>query len=195
MPKELTTDYIKFVNFKGDGVSADEIIIDEGSPEANLAALNVINSSSEQPAQEKGELFSDVVKQYFDDGDIKEWSKSTQRDYKQALDLFTQLIGEKPLSQIKYPEIEQYSDSISKLPARRNVIAKYKNKSLQALINMDIPADDLLESVTVCNLNRRIKSFLVGVLIKAKFLLITVKPSQILKRREKTANLYLMITN
>jgi len=119
-----------------------------------------IGKTAIKESLESENSLSKLIQQYLNEGEVKEsWSASTLRSYKETLNLYMVIVGDKPIDSIRYEEIQKYSDVICKLPSNRSIKAKYRSKSVEELTEINIPKDDLISPTTICNINRSVKTF------------------------------------
>jgi len=80
--------------------------------------------------------------------------------YKDQITLFRDLTKVKNSGEITEDTVEQFANLLPKVPSRRKIKAAYRNRTLDELINAQIPDDDYLSESTISTYATNVKSFL-----------------------------------
>jgi len=101
-----------------------------------------------------------VVEKYIEDKTSSEWSKASIKDIPPQLHRFIEYVGSGiRIDELTRDHMRQYRDTITRLP-NGNHIAKYKGKTRDELLAMDIPAAHRLKSKSLETNYTNVKSFL-----------------------------------
>lgn len=76
----------------------------------------------------------------------KEKRPTTLEKYRNGLEEFLELVGDKPVAALVREDMREYRRVVHRLPKYRTRVKPYKGKSVQQLLAMTIPAADLLTS-------------------------------------------------
>jgi integrase len=87
-----------------------------------------------------------VHKEFLDNA---EFGESARKKHVQAIELWQEIIGDKPMSACTKEDARNVKRTVRMLPSHRKSKAKYKNKIISELIGMDIPDEDRLAPATV----------------------------------------------
>ena len=82
------------------------------------------------------------------------------KDYRPKLSILTEILGNPPSNDITKADIVKYKNILFKMPSNRNKKPIYSEKTIEQLMMMDIPSQDLLGSTTISNHFVKIASFL-----------------------------------
>ena len=82
------------------------------------------------------------------------------KDYRPKLSILTEILGNPPSNEITKADIVKYKNILFKMPSNRNKKPIYSEKTIEQLMMMDIPSQDLLGSTTISNHFVKIASFL-----------------------------------
>ena len=74
--------------------------------------------------------------------------------------MFIELVGNKKGSQLTKQDVIKYKESLFKIPANRNKVKQYRNKSIIELLSSDIRKSKLLSNLTIQNHSVKIGIFL-----------------------------------
>lgn len=90
------------------------------------------------------------------------WQPSTKKSYQTAIAEFTSsdFIGNPSVGTLTREDLISYRSKLQKLPAQRNKLKPYRDKSISELIAMDIPEMDLMMGRTINERLGLISSFL-----------------------------------
>jgi integrase len=82
------------------------------------------------------------------------------KDYRPKLSLLTEILGNPPSNDITKADIVKYKNILFKMPSNRNKKPKYSGKTIEQLMDMHIPPNDLLGNATISNNFVKVASFL-----------------------------------
>jgi len=82
------------------------------------------------------------------------------KDYRPKLSLLVEILGNPLVGQVTKTDIVKYKNSLFRMPSNRNKKSTYIRKSIDQLMEMDIPPEDLLSNTTIGNHFVKIASFL-----------------------------------
>jgi integrase len=105
----------------------------------------------EQPQEEdQGPTVSQVVERLVEhkkrDGE-EEWTDKTEADYRAAYKLFIEIVGDLPINQVDRKLMVDYRQTLMKLPPNKNKSPRYKDKSIQEILAMDIKKKMATETI------------------------------------------------
>lgn len=114
------------------------------------------------PSKKAGPLLSEALKKYEADKRANsEWKgRRTARTVMDHLAQFVELVGDIPTDQLTAERLADFKADLRRLPASRKTSPKYRDKTLERLLTMEIPEEDRYAPDTVSNLFSRIRSFL-----------------------------------
>lgn len=114
------------------------------------------------PPPKVGPLLSEVLKKYEADKRANgEWKgQRTARTVMDTLAQFVELVGDIPTDQLTAEKLADFKAALRRLPSSRKTSPKYRDKTLERLLTMEIPEEDRYAPDTVSNLFSRIRSFL-----------------------------------
>jgi integrase len=82
------------------------------------------------------------------------------KDYRPKLSLLTEILGNPPSNDITKGDIVKYKNILLKMPSNRNKKPKYSGQTIEQLMDMHIPPNDLLSNTTISNNFVKVASFL-----------------------------------
>ena len=82
------------------------------------------------------------------------------KDYRPKLSILTEILGNPPSNDITKADIVKYKNILFKMPSNRNKKPKYSGQTIEQLMDMHIPPNDLLSNTTISNNFVKIASFL-----------------------------------
>lgn len=85
---------------------------------------------------------------------------NTKEDYRCTLGEFVEVIGDIPANRLGIGDLKRYREFVFNCPARRSILPRYKNKTLQQIIGMSIPPEDRLSPTSMSTRFVKISSFL-----------------------------------
>ena len=86
------------------------------------------------------------------------------KDYRPKLSILTEILGNPPSNDITKADIVKYKNILFKMPSNRNKKPKYSGQTIEQLMDMHIPPNDLLSNTTISNNFVKVASFLVMVI-------------------------------
>ena len=92
----------------------------------------------QKPVEEGGYLLSEVVKKYVAENEKANWTEKSKLENESSLNLFLEVMGDVPVNSISRRRISEFKATLQKLPPNRNKVKKYRDKSIQQLLAMDI---------------------------------------------------------
>ena len=92
----------------------------------------------QKPVEEGGYLLSEVVKKYVAENKKANWTEKSKLENESSLNLFLEVMGDVPVNSISRRRISEFKATLQKLPPNRNKVKKYRDKSIQQLLAMDI---------------------------------------------------------
>ncbi|WP_300458867.1 site-specific integrase [Desulfobacula sp.] len=105
---------------------------------------------------------STFIQQYIDESiSDGKWAEKTVKEYKNRLGIFTEIINDCNLSDIDYDKTREVFDKLKKIPANRNKVKVYKNKTIAELLDMDLPPEDCMSLTTVNNAMQCVSIFFI----------------------------------
>lgn len=105
---------------------------------------------------EEGALLSEVIQNYVAENEKSNWTKKTKQENEFSLNLFLEVLGNVPIKTISRRQVSEFKAVLQKLPPNRNKVKKYRDKTIQELIEMDI--DRTLSVSTINKILTRIGS-------------------------------------
>jgi integrase len=82
------------------------------------------------------------------------------KDYRPKLSILTEILGNPLSNDITKGDIVKYKNILFKMPSNRNKKPKYSGKTIEQLMDMHIPPNDLLGNATISNNFVKVASFL-----------------------------------
>jgi integrase len=95
-------------------------------------------SIAQNPAEEAGHLLSEVINKYVAENEKANWTEKSKQENESSLNLFLEVMGDVPVKSINRRHISEFKATLQKLPPNRNKVKKYRDKSIQQLLAMDI---------------------------------------------------------
>ncbi|MBU0516832.1 MAG: site-specific integrase [Proteobacteria bacterium] len=89
-----------------------------------------------------------------------QWTGRTEGDLVPMLQLIVDVVGDIDITSLSKEHLRSYKKAVEKLPSRRTVKPKYKDKSLSEILAMNIPDEDKLSTKTVSQYFTVANSFL-----------------------------------
>ncbi len=104
---------------------------------------NANPTPKQQQCDDKEELFSTVVEGYIKEKQLAEsWTIKTKDENQASFDLFTLVIGDRPIKTFNRQDFMKFRNTLSKLPPNMNKSKLYKGKSIDEVLAMK-PEDTL----------------------------------------------------
>ena len=102
---------------------------------------------------ENQQKISELIEEYLierrnllDKGNITE---KTHDEYENSLKFFLEIVGDKRISQIGHSDGRQFRETLQKLPPNRNSNNLYKFKSVQEILDMNLPISKTINARTI----------------------------------------------
>jgi integrase len=118
-----------------------------------------ITANSKKRNKRLSDLLEDYLSSMEDKGNVGKTIKST----KDICGLFLEIIGDPFLDEMESSMVSKYLKTLKKLPANRSKKKKYRKKSIDDLLKMNIKKDDLMHVTTVRNHISKVKSFFIWI--------------------------------
>lgn len=84
------------------------------------------------------ETISEVIKQYVSESESG-WTEKTKSEIvDDSLKLFLEIVGDVPLQAVDRRKMNEFKQTIRKLPPNRNKLKKYRNKTINQLVKMRV---------------------------------------------------------
>lgn len=116
-----------------------------------------------EPKQEEpkktGPRLSENLDAFFEEKKLGKFKEGSQRSLKHSLDLFRDIVNDPPLSEINFEVVRDYFEKLKKLPNNMSKMPEYSGKSIQEIINMEIPEEERIAIGTINGHIRWIKQW------------------------------------
>jgi integrase len=110
--------------------------------------ISQATTSGAQNTDEKDAyLLSEVIKNYVVENEKANWTEKSKQENESSLNLFMEVMGNVPIKTISRRQISEFKAVLQKLPPNRNKVKKYRDKSIQQLLKMNI--DKILSVRTI----------------------------------------------
>ncbi|WP_428570033.1 MAG: hypothetical protein ACP59X_10335 [Solidesulfovibrio sp. DCME] len=116
---------------------------------ASENAMAHINSSRKGRNQKKVYRLSEVWAKYKEDK-VKNDNKraNTLAEYEKFFQLFVDITGDVDISMVDKSDIRKFREVLLKWPKNKNKIKRFRDKTIDEIINMDIPEEDSITEKT-----------------------------------------------
>ena len=112
-----------------------------------------------------------------------QWKAATIKDYQDTCNLYIEYLGEdKPFNQISKAEHTSFKQALQKLPSNRSKKPAYRNKSINELLEDNIPESDLMKFTTINNHLTRLNTLINSLREEEKT---DLRPLKLLQRSRK----------
>jgi hypothetical protein len=102
------------------------------------------------PQGPPSKLLSELIQLFLEDKEsARKWEPKTREEYAACLNLLTTVIGDVPVGNITYEVMKDFRDKIRKLSANMNKKPRYRDKTVQEILEMDV--DD---PMSITNVNK-----------------------------------------
>ena len=119
--------------------------VDSGNTQVNNEYYSSDTCSTESESNKSIYKLSKLISEYLDE--TKETIKPrTFKEYEASLSLLQRVLGDIPLSDLDRLKIKEYKDTLRKLPPHMNKKEKYKDKTINELINI---AEETLSNTSI----------------------------------------------
>lgn len=147
---------------QGDYTGEAELFATTAVPAQPLAQPQSPPPAIPSPPHKVGPLLSEALKKYEADKRANnEWKgERTARTVMDTLAQFVELVGDIPTDQLTAEKLADFKANLRRLPSSRKTSPKYRDKTLERLLTMEIPEEDRYAPDTISNLFSRIRSFL-----------------------------------
>jgi len=88
--------------------------------------------------EKEGPLLSEVIRHYVAENEKSKWTEKTKQENETSLNLFLEVMGDVPIGSITRRQVSEFKTTLQRLPPNRNKVKKYRDKSVQELVGMDI---------------------------------------------------------
>jgi len=103
---------------------------------------------------------SEVIKLYITEGKtLKRWNDKTQHQIEVTLNLLMKIAGDLPIESFNQVHARGFKQKFIMLPSNMNKKREYREKSIDELLQMEIPKDHLQSQNTINNTLVRISTF------------------------------------
>lgn len=147
-------------------------------PVTMLQSPEVLNHHKTQPISE---LVEKYCKEMVSGGN---WTPKTETEYRAVYKLLVSLTNDMMVASVDYQAAQFLKETLMKLPSNMNKKPLYREKTVNEVVAMKIPKDDLLSTSKVNAYIGRISQFFIW-LVKNGY--VQVNPFSGLKLKEKTA--------
>ena len=115
-------------------------------------STSTFSNSSKAEQKDQPKLSKVILKFVSEFMKADRWTEKTKSENEAVFDLFIKISGDVPINQYDHQAIRQYKETLGKLPANRNKIEKYRDKTIDKIISMPDVKPMAVNSV---NKNRR----------------------------------------
>jgi len=89
---------------------------------------------------EQDELFSEVCNKFIEERVTgNNWETKTRGAYEATFEIFKQIVGDIPVSTIRAKECREFKSKVQLIPKNHSKMAAYRNKTIQQLIQKQVP--------------------------------------------------------
>jgi len=118
----------------------------------NVPSVQALPSAHQQVAMlaTPSSLLSDVVEEYCDE--MKQggnWQEKTEAEQRSSYALLIRVVRDQPIMLIDHEAARYYKKTLRKLPSNMNKKPMYREKDISEILQMQIPATDLLSVSTI----------------------------------------------
>ena len=99
-------------------------------------STSTFSNSSKAEQKDQPKLSKVILKFVSEFMKADRWTEKTKSENEAVFDLFIKISGDVPINQYDHQAIRQYKDTLGKLPANRNKIEKYRDKTIEKIISM-----------------------------------------------------------
>lgn len=130
-----------------------------------LAGASLSSASAHQGSQreDSGATLGELRDRYLAEAEREGWwkVKKTAEENRAIIGNFVDLVGETlPVSLLSSEHVRDYKDKLLRLPANVSKRREYRDKTLEELLQMEIPKEHLLSNTTLKNRAVKINAFL-----------------------------------
>lgn len=130
------------------------------SNDYDLFLKKVLDKSQKaQSTIQKGEKLSSIIDKFIDEKTIaNSWTEKTLQENKTIYNIFLQLVGDRPITEIDREILLDFRNKLVKLPSNLSKKREYRGKSLKEILSMEIKETETLSLTTVNKYLTRISS-------------------------------------
>ena len=99
-------------------------------------STSTFSNSSKAEQKDQPKLSKIILKFVSEFMKADRWTEKTKSENEAVFDLFIKISGDVPINQYDHQAIRQYKETLGKLPANRNKIEKYRDKTIDKIISM-----------------------------------------------------------
>ena len=99
-------------------------------------STSTFSNSSKAEQKDQPKLSKEILKFVSEFMKADRWTEKTKSENEAVFDLFIKISGDVPINQYDHQAIRQYKETLGKLPANRNKIEKYRDKTIDKIISM-----------------------------------------------------------
>ena len=137
--------------------------IPQGSSSTKNQSNTDVRVESPKQTTFSGPQLSEAIKQYVDEIS-SQWDQRHKKvngiDLIPKLDLFLEVVGDKPLDRLTVEDVTQFKNVVSKFPSNKNKKVHYRDLSAKAFLSARVPEDEKLSATSISKYYQRISSFL-----------------------------------
>ena len=111
-------------------------LLEEALEEKSIKAEKIVETN-EVTEDTQPVLLTQIVKEYLDEQSHTVTEKSLV-EYKSALNLFAEIVGDIPADQINHSELRTYKNILQKLPPNKNKIRKFRSLTIEQIIELKL---------------------------------------------------------
>ena len=111
-------------------------MLEEALEEKSIKAEKIVETN-EVTEDTQPVLLTQIVKEYLDEQSHTVTEKSLV-EYKSALNLFAEIVGDIPADQINHSELRTYKNILQKLPPNKNKIRKFRSLTIEQIIELKL---------------------------------------------------------
>ncbi len=158
--RELLKSTATFCKFESDRTIPDPAV--QQFNEDVSPSLDPLYATTQDQQQQQGPTLSEALELYVNEQvNLKAWNNRTLKSNKPMLKLFVEIVGEDfPVSQLSFEQIRNYKAKLLQLPANSQKKKAYRDKTVQELLEMDIPESDRMSTDTLKNRFNKTSSFI-----------------------------------
>ena len=97
---------------------------------------STFSNSSKAEQKDQPKLSKVILKFVSEFMKADRWTEKTKSENEAVFDLFIKISGDVPINQYDHQAIRKYKETLGKLPANRNKIEKYRDKTIEKIISM-----------------------------------------------------------
>jgi integrase len=118
--------------------------------------IQTIQSGARNVVEEDASLLSEVIQNYVAENEKANWTEKTKQENESSLRLFLEVMSNVAIKTLNRRQISEFKAVLQKLPPNRKKVKKFRDKSIQQLLAMDI--DKTLSVRTINKILTRVGS-------------------------------------